>query len=263
MEEINLTIQEILNQIEQNHNVQILLAVESGSRVWGFHSENSDYDIRFIYKHPKNHYLSLYEPRDTIETMKQDKLLDFSGWDLRKTLKLMYKGNPALFEWIYSPIIYKCDANFITVLKDLSKRYFQLVPMIYHYLHMAKGNYKQYFKNRTDNEGILKKYLYVIRPLLICRWLEIEKSIPPIKFDELFPYIDKTISPFVYDLIEKKKGGDEMSKCLQIPELNIWIENTITHFEYNTKQFHQYDRKQNIKHLQKSFIEILDEYEQN
>jgi len=36
-----------LDDIEQNQEVRILYAAESGSRAWGFASPNSDYDVRF------------------------------------------------------------------------------------------------------------------------------------------------------------------------------------------------------------------------
>jgi predicted nucleotidyltransferase len=52
---------EILHRIraaEKEHGVKVLLAVESGSRAWGFESPNSDYDVRFIYAHPKDWYLA-------------------------------------------------------------------------------------------------------------------------------------------------------------------------------------------------------------
>ena len=53
------TIQKELAQIEQTQNVRILLAVESGSRAWGFASPDSDYDVRFIYVRPNDAYLRL------------------------------------------------------------------------------------------------------------------------------------------------------------------------------------------------------------
>jgi len=48
-----------LDIIEDKENLTILLAVESGSRAWGFASPDSDYDVRFIYIHPREFYLKL------------------------------------------------------------------------------------------------------------------------------------------------------------------------------------------------------------
>lgn len=56
-----------LHEIEQMEKVRILLAVESGSRAWGFASPDSDYDVRFIYIRDKEDYLRLNTMRDVIE----------------------------------------------------------------------------------------------------------------------------------------------------------------------------------------------------
>lgn len=92
-----------LKEIEKSKNVEILFAVESGSRAWGFASPDSDYDIRFIYKHKTEYYLSLWEKPDVIEFMTEDDL-DGSGWDLRKAVKLLAKSNASLIEWLFSLI---------------------------------------------------------------------------------------------------------------------------------------------------------------
>ena len=55
-----------LKDIESIYDVKILLSVESGSRAWGFESKDSDYDVRFIYVHRKEWYLTLIEGRDVI-----------------------------------------------------------------------------------------------------------------------------------------------------------------------------------------------------
>ncbi len=91
--------------------VRPLLAVEAGSRAWGFASADSDYDIRFIYSRPALDDLGMKRPRDVIEPSDLarigiDPALDISGWDLPKALGLASRSNPALLEWIYGPITY-------------------------------------------------------------------------------------------------------------------------------------------------------------
>ena len=98
-----------LKDIESKYDVKVLLAVESGSRAWGFASKDSDYDVRFVYVHRKEWYLTLVEGRDVIEELDSDGVMDFAGWDLKKALLLMGKGNCAFAEWLNSPIIYYKD----------------------------------------------------------------------------------------------------------------------------------------------------------
>ena len=76
-------IRDRLLEIQQQENVHIFYACESGSRAWGFPSADSDYDVRFIYARPKDWYLSLNVDvkRDVIECPINDEL-DISGWDL-------------------------------------------------------------------------------------------------------------------------------------------------------------------------------------
>lgn len=132
-----------LHDIEKEHDVKILYAVESGSRAWGFESTDSDYDVRFIYAHSKNWYISIEDKRDVIEYPTED-LLDFSGWDIKKALKLYRKSNPPLYEWLISPIIYLEIGDFTQKLKNLIPRFYSPISSIYHYLHMAQGNNRQY-----------------------------------------------------------------------------------------------------------------------
>ncbi len=94
-----------LKKIEREHKVKILYAIESGSRVWGFASQDSDFDVRFIYVHHKDWYLSIESKRDVIE-MPLEGDLDINGWDLTKALGLFRKSNPPLYEWLQSPIVY-------------------------------------------------------------------------------------------------------------------------------------------------------------
>ena len=134
-----------LVQIEQEHRICILYAVESGSRAWGFASRDSDYDVRFIYIHPLDWYLSIRDQRDVIECP-IDHELDVSGWDLRKALGLFAKSNPPLLEWLGSPIVYKDSNGLADRLRCLLIETFSSQRCMYHYLHMARGNYREYLK---------------------------------------------------------------------------------------------------------------------
>ena len=90
-------IQHELSACEHAKGVRVLLAVESGSRCWGFPSENSDWDVRFVYARPKDDYLRLESVRDNIEWRLDDDL-DVVGWDISKFLRLLRGSNPTAFE---------------------------------------------------------------------------------------------------------------------------------------------------------------------
>src|SRR3712207_5563631 len=91
------TIDGRLDLIERSHRVRLPLAIESGSRAWGFPSPDSDYDCRFIFVRCEEDYLSLRPKRDVIETPLEGEL-DVNGWDLAKALRLMLKGNAVVLE---------------------------------------------------------------------------------------------------------------------------------------------------------------------
>src|SRR5262245_28516631 len=98
-----------LRAVGTMHHATVLLAVESGSRAWGFPSPDSDYDCRFIYARARDDYLALWAQRDVIE-FPTDAVLDVNGWDLGKALRLLLKGNAVVIEWLTSPYIYAGDA---------------------------------------------------------------------------------------------------------------------------------------------------------
>jgi hypothetical protein len=172
-----------LSHLEQEEGVRILYACESGSRAWGFPSTDSDYDVRFIYLQPQDWYLSidLEKKRDVIERPINDQI-DLNGWDLRKALWLYRKSNPPLLEWLGSPIIYLEKYSTASQLRTLAPEYYSPKACMYHYLHMARGNYREYLKGERV---WIKKYFYILRPLLAINWLEKEMGIVPTEFRKL------------------------------------------------------------------------------
>lgn len=223
---------EKIAEIEQVENVQILLAIESGSRAWGFASPDSDYDVRFIYKRPITEYLRLDKRRDVIEFMLDD-TLDINGWDLDKTLRLLYSSNPTLFEWCNSPIIYK-TSDFHEELKTLLPTYFLSKACLYHYLSMAKRNFSEHLKTDTVK---LKKYLYAIRPLLACRWILANKSAPPMLFSDLVEsQLESDMLPFIDELLKNKIKTPERLESKRIEPINEWLEKNLVVLKQQIQQ---------------------------
>ena len=148
-----------LEDVEQQNNVKVLLAVESGSRAWGFHSAESDWDVRFVYVHNLDWYLKVNEGRDVIEHMYDDDV-DLVGWDLRKTLRLFQKSNPALMEWLHSPIIYRADEVFLSRMRGLEPTYFNPIKVMYHYGSIYIKHDKRIFRRMLS--GIYDDRLRII-----------------------------------------------------------------------------------------------------
>lgn len=210
-----------LAAVEAEDGVRILYACESGSRAWGFASRDSDWDLRFLYVHPPAWYLSVAERRDVIERPILDDL-DLSGWELRKALRLLRKGNPVIQEWLHSPIVYERTPGFMEAIGPLADAAFAPRAALYHYLHMARGNWRGDF---LGDQVRLKKYLYVLRPLLACLWLERGLGRPPVAFAEL---LDVLVPPgplrlAILALLARKTAGDELGLGPAIPVLDAFL----------------------------------------
>lgn len=216
-----------LRGISQKEDVIIDLAIESGSRAWGFESANSDYDVRYIYTRPPNAYVSVFPTRDVIEGPADD-TLDFSGWDMRKALGLLWKSNPCLFEWLQSPIVYH-ETYIGRAFRELAKGYFQPCAAMHHYLSMCRHNYREHMRNGEAPSVRLKKYLYITRPLLCCRWIERNPGFgaPPMNMRRLVrddEGLGSAVSQHLFDLIDRKRAGEEMTEAPAVPELNAFID---------------------------------------
>lgn len=211
-----------LAEIEKERGVEILYACESGSRGWGFASRDSDYDVRFIYRHPRDWYLSIEDGRDVIELPISDKL-DTNGWDLRKALRLLRKSNPALLEWLSSPIVYREDAQFMAHFRLLARDYYFPTACLQHYLHMAKANHREYLLGDTVR---LKKYFYVLRPVLACLWIEAGRGPVPMRFSSLTEALvdDPKLSAAIADLLVRKIAGDELESGPRISAISDFVE---------------------------------------
>ena len=207
-----------LARIAETEGVSVLLAVESGSRAWGFHSPDSDYDVRFIYAEPIDWHLTVAPGRDVIERPISDEL-DISGWNLRKTLGLILKSNAVALEWAQSPILYSAVDGFQAALLSFARDTLRRKPVIWHYLRLAQRQAERL----RDEAGMirLKRYFYVIRPVLALRWLRLQgdRADPPMHMDALLAGAD--LSPeaeaAIAALIAQKSTVKEMGAARDTP----------------------------------------------
>lgn len=211
-----------LEEIESRHECHILYACESGSRAWGFPSPDSDFDVRFIYVHPLEWYLRVDEPADTIEWMDSD-ALDFSGWELRKALRLLAGCNPSLNEWFRSPIIYRERTNLRLQLAGVAQDSFNPKKAFHHYLSLARNTAEHHLEG--DEIGI-KKLFYILRPLHCCLWIQRFQSMPPTRFPNLLEcgFGGAELVAWIRETIEAKREQNERNP-IRLPEpLQKWIE---------------------------------------
>lgn len=216
----------IFAEIERKHKIRILYACETGSRAWGFPSPDSDYDVRFIYMHEPDWYVSLNEQKDTIEFMEGD--WDITGWELRKSLLMLKKSNAALIERFQSPMVYKDKTGFRTDFKKLVDMHYNPVSVFYHY-HSLCNNFWDDMKDAQEVK--LKSLMYVVRSMLCCVWTLKDVETLPMEIKPLMKYASENIKQRINELIVLKAGKNESYLHPMDELLHGWINETMEMLE--------------------------------
>lgn len=226
---IRAQIEHKLAEMERDHNVRVLFACESGSRGWGFASPDSDYDVRFVYAHPVEWYLRVMPGRDVIE-QPVNAVFDVSGWDLRKALALLKKGNATLMEWLDSPVVYQANAVFLARMREVALQVHRPERSFHHYVNMARKNFREHMKVERVR---LKKYLYVLRPLLAAVWVERKRTVAPMRFQELVDGMvtDTLLRQAIAELLIIKRQVRESEYGAAIPAINSFIVDELARLE--------------------------------
>lgn len=241
-----------IKEIEQQEHVKVLYAVESGSRAWGFASPDSDYDVRFVYVRPLEEYLRLERKKDFID-WELDEVLDINGWDLSKALQHLHKSNAMLFEWMGSPAVYY-EALAWEQVRQAAKTYFSCKSAMCHYYGTAKKNYLEYF---TGDLVSYKKYFYVLRPILACKWIEKKGCPPPVLFRELAgEVLEEPMRPTLEELLKAKIQMAELEKGQRIKRLDAYIAGHLEHFKEKTDRLAD-DRKGDWEELDQVFLSVV------
>ncbi len=232
----------LLKELEKEKKIKILFCVESGSRSWRVESNNSDYDVRFVFKRPLKEYVKMNKSGEVIsahfdekgEKMSQEGcFLDFQGFDIFKFIKMLSASNPTVIEWLQSDIGYL--GNKPKVWTDFAAKNFKRISLYYHYKSMCKQNYLKYLK--SGNVVTYKKYLYAMRGLVNAKYITWNIGLPSIDFDETLKTIlrmqlsghykeivSSSIIKQLWKIIELKKDCREKQIVKNIVKIDSYIE---------------------------------------
>ena len=214
-----------LNSLAEDQSIRLWYACESGSRAWGFPCPDSDFDIRFLYTNLLEWYLRIEEGRDVCE-VPMEGLLDMGGWELRKALRLAKKSNPVLWEWFQSPTRYfEKDADFLPELRSVVDPYYSPIAAANHYLALCKGTMERELTGPTVK---IKKYFYMLRPILAAQWIVDCQTIPPMEFEPLLDGVrsNHALVEAIRSLQERKKITDEKVGIDRISFLETYLQTT-------------------------------------
>lgn len=176
----------------------------------------------------RNFYLSLQDNKDFID-WELNEVLDINGWDLKKALQHFHKSNATLFEWSNSPVVYYTTDEWKQLYEGVASKYFACKASMYHYYGTANKNYYEYL---TEDMVKYKKYFYVLRPILACKWIEEKKCPPPVPFHELFDSVlENDMKAAVEELLAKKVKMSESDKAPKIETINQYIEEKLAYYK--------------------------------
>jgi|SRR3989338_10267427 len=211
----------LIKEVEKEHEVNVVWAIESGSRAWGFASDDSDYDIRCMHVGKLEDYIGLSPPLQQINRFKNN--LDLESWDIKKFAELTLKSNPQIAEWLRSPIVY-VDSRIMVQLRKYFDEGCSLDFLKQHYIRMAKQNYHKYMGAGMSHS--CKKYLYVLRGLACATYIEKKKQLPPLQYNEVIPYLPEYVQVF-FEKCVVKKSTTEKAEIIADERVSQFIEQNL------------------------------------
>lgn len=210
-----------LEQVEIEHSVRVLYACESGSRAWNFASPDSDYDVRFLYVRRMDWYLSfdVESRRDVIEYPIVDAMTVADGISVRPSTSSLGRMAPFSSGYVVQ------RGSFAQDLRELAPTAMNARALCYHYSHMARGNAREYLFNEKVR---LKKYFYVLRPLFAIRYIEQNRGIPPVPFEDLVEAVaPHYLREAIARLLALKRSTGELGLGEPVPEIDDFIESEL------------------------------------
>jgi predicted nucleotidyltransferase len=240
--DIKRHIMDRLDETEEAYGVKIVLAVESGSRGWGFPSLNSDHDVRFVYARKLDWYLALDEGKDYIG-FPPDPVFDIQGWDIRKALRLMKRSNASILEWLSSPMRYKEDPGIAAEMKLLGEKCFDMSKCLKHYRSIAANALRLI---EESDMAKLKKYFYCLRPLAASQYILKKGLFPPMEYLKTVAEIEmpEGIREETAKLVEMKKATNEDLLIVKNQVLLSYMEDALAWVDKEAAKLPRSDKRE-------------------
>jgi uncharacterized protein len=143
-----------------------------------------------------------------------------------------------MLEWLRSPIVYLQQFSTADKLRDLTQDFFNPKSCLHHYLHMAEGNYREYLQKDSVS---VKKYFYILRPILACDWIMQTNTMAPMEFSKLLDsqVTDPNVTTEIQNLLKRKIAGEELNEEPRIQILNDFLEHKIQFYSDYVKSLGQ------------------------
>jgi uncharacterized protein len=195
--------QEKILQVFKNNEMP-LYYIESGSRLWGIESPDSDFDVRGFHLPTRNTYFDFRSHRDLIEVMDGD--FDCVSYTVDKMFGLLLKSNPTVFEWVRAESVY---LNRFPQWQDFRVRMIENIDykaLFYHYLSLAKGH----LHKMEEGNFTYKQVYYCLRGLFSAE-ISARHHIPELLMLRLFEQLETENEALrlAKSSLEKKKASQE------------------------------------------------------
>lgn len=192
----------LCRKLAAEHPYPLLFATISGAHLYGFASEDSDYDLRGCHILPAREVLGLHVPRETIERggVREGVEIDLVTHDAAKFFRMMLKKNGYVLEQLLSPLVVQTSPEHEELVRLAPKCLTKFHS--YHYLGFAETQWGLFEKESPPR---VKPLLYVYRVLLtgihLMRAGVVEANL--VKLNEEYRL------PYIAELVAAKTGGRE------------------------------------------------------
>jgi predicted nucleotidyltransferase len=175
-DELKMSIEKIIKMYEEEYNINIFFASDTGSRAYGVSVPTSDFDVNGFYIPDYKEYIKIVRKSHSIISKQGLKFssgnqtyeMDLILWDIQDWLRQKIEKNNMGFDYvIFSPIVYR--NNHQEILQQIKSL---IDPPFYYFWGKLKNNLdicrKELKKEGTQNKKIMNTLIYCVN-YLYCR----------------------------------------------------------------------------------------------